>query len=291
MSLLPLPAPAAISDERVVLTRCLEVLRRSPAGLVTDIDGTISAIAATPGAATVAPAARAALDRLRSSLTLIGIVTGRAAAVAEGMVGIEGLVYIGNHGMERRHAGAEWAHPEANAEAAAMGSALREFTAEIERLGWAEGVVVEDKRLSGSIHYRLAPDQAAAYETLLPLAVATAEKYGLLVTSGRQILEFRPNVVVNKGTAIIDLVAGYRLRGVVFLGDDLTDVDGFRALRVLRDRGEVAALMVGVLSAETPPEVVANVDVTVRDVDACAALLTALAEELGSSTPPSLAPV
>jgi trehalose-6-phosphatase len=87
-------------------------------------------------------------------------------------------------------------------------------------------------------------------------------------------------VVVNKGTAIVDLVAEHRLRGVVFLGDDLTDVDGFVALRALREAGEVDALSVGVLGAETPPRVRESVDVAVRSVPACAALLAAVADRL-----------
>ncbi len=265
-----------------VLRRCLDVLSRAPAGLVTDIDGTISAIAPTPAEAVVAEGAREALARLTARLAFVGVVTGRSAAVAETMVGVPGLTYVGNHGMERRQAGIDWSHPGALAASEAMRTALREFAAKAEAVGQTDGLVIEDKRLSGSIHYRLAPDPDAARAALLPLAVAVAQRHGLIVTEGRLIFEVRPSVVVNKGTAIVDLVAEHRLRGVIFLGDDLTDVDGFRALRVLRDSGEVATLRVGVLAPETQPQVLEESDVTVYGVVSCVALLGAIADTLDS---------
>jgi trehalose 6-phosphate phosphatase len=274
-------SPATPHVDPEILGRCLEVLNHTPAGLVTDVDGTISPIAPTPAEASVDPLACASLERLNGGLALLGIVTGRAAANAEAMVALPGLVYVGNHGMERRHNGVAWTHPGAAAGGAAIGAALREFAAEAHRLGHADGVIVEDKGVSGSIHYRLAPDHDAAHAALLPLAVAAAERHGLTVTSGRNILELRPSIVVNKGTAIVELVAAHRLRGIIFLGDDLTDVDGFKALRVLRQAGEVATLLVAVLSAETHADVLAHTDVTVDGVTGCAALLAAIADALG----------
>lgn len=275
--------PTSPSVDPDVLARCLDVLQRAPAGLVTDIDGTISPIAPTPAEAVVPPAAREALARLARRLLFVGVVTGRSAAVGESMVAIPRLTYIGNHGMERRRDGAEWHHPGAVAAADAMRAALAEIAAGANAAGIVDGLVVEDKRLSGSIHYRLARDPDAARRTLLPLAVAAAKRHGLVITEGRLIIEVRPNIVVNKGTAIVDLVAEHGLRGVVFFGDDLTDVDGFRALRVLREEGEVATLRVGVLAAETQPSVLAESDVTVDGVPACIALLSAIADGLARS--------
>jgi len=262
------------------LQRCLRVLRHSPGGLVTDIDGTISPIAATPAEAIVPTAARHALARLTRRLAFVGIVTGRSATVGETMVAVPGLTYVGNHGMERRRDGVDWVHSGALAAADAVRAALDEIAAGANAAGVADGLVVEDKRLSGSVHYRLAPDPERARATLLPLSAAAAQRRGLVITEGRLIIEVRPNIVVNKGTAIVDLVAEHNLRGVVFLGDDLTDVDGFRALRTLRETGAVATLRVGVLAAETQPPVLAETDVTVDGVPACVALLAAIADAL-----------
>ena len=273
------PAPALLV-EPTSIERCLTTLRRTPAGLVTDIDGTVSAIAPTPAEAVVTADARQALERLARRLALVAVISGRAASAGEAMVGVPDLVYIGNHGMERCHRGVPWAHPGAAASVDAMTKALDEVAAAARATGCDHGLIVENKGLSGTVHYRLAPEPEAARAALLPLAAAAATRHGLVVTEGRLIVELRPNIVVNKGTALVDLVAEHRLRGVVFLGDDLTDVDGFVALRQLRQAGEVATLRVGVLGAETHPRVAEEIDVAVPGVPACAALLAAVADAL-----------
>ena len=113
-----------------------------------------------------------------------------------------------------------------------------------------------------------------------PLAGAAAERHGLRVTAGRMIFEIRPALAVNKGTAIRELARDLGLRGIVFFGDDVTDVDAFRALREMREEHEAATLRVGVLGPETSPAVLAETDVTVDGVPACAATLLTLAARL-----------
>jgi trehalose 6-phosphate phosphatase len=98
------------------------------------------------------------------------------------------------------------------------------------------------------------------------------------------IFEVRPALAVNKGTAIRELVQDLGLHGIVFFGDDVTDVDAFRALRELREAGEAATLRVGVLGPETSPAVLAEIDVSVNGVAACAATLLALAARLAEET-------
>ena len=125
-------------------------------------------------------------------------------------------------------------------------------------------LLVENKGVTGTIHYRLAPDQIAAAALLEPLARAAATRHGLRLTLGRMIFEVRPALAVNKGTAIRELAQDLGLRGIVFFGDDVTDVDAFRALRELREAGEAATLRVGVLGPETSPTVLAEIDVSVE---------------------------
>ncbi len=274
-----MPPNAALVDGDV-LDRCVAIIQHTPAGLLTDIDGTISPIAAVPGDARVDSIARAALDRLNRHLALVGVVTGRAVTVARGMLGLPDLLYIGNHGLEREYRGEAWAHPGADADRATMAAALREIASGAREHGVADGVVIEDKRLSGSIHYRLAPDPDTARSVLLPLTMDVAQRSGLVVTSGLQVIELRPSAVVNKGTAMVDLVARHRLRGVLFFGDDLTDVDGFKAISELRGSGTIDALLIGVVSPETHPSVLSHADVVVSGVSGCAALLSALADTL-----------
>lgn len=268
------------SSVEEAVAACLAVLRHTPAAVVTDIDGTISPIAPTPAEAAVDPAARAALERLAGSLAAVAVVSGRAPAAGAEMVGLPGVVYIGNHGLERIERGTPWTHPVAAAARPAIAAALGEIESTARLIADMPWLLVEDKGVTGTIHYRLADDPLAAHALLEPIVRAAAERHELRMTSGRMIFEVRPNLAVNKGTAIRDLVRDFGLRGVVFFGDDVTDVDAFLALRDLRDPGEVATLRVGVLGAETPPSVIAATDLALDGVPACAATLLALAARL-----------
>lgn len=257
---------------------CVEALCREPSALITDIDGTISEVAPTPEEAVVLPEARAALDRLRHSLALVAVVTGRAARAGSAMLDLPGLLVIGNHGLEQMRGDSTWEHPGAIAAAGEIAMAIDEIQEGMDHLARGTGIIYENKRLSATIHYRLAPDHGAAYAALLQIATETGKRRGLKITEGRFIIELRPPVVINKGTAITNLIREHRLRGMVFLGDDVTDIDGFRAVRAARDAGMIAGVRIGVLADETPMGVVDESDATICGVDACAALLGQLAD-------------
>jgi trehalose 6-phosphate phosphatase len=268
----------AESVDPVVRDRVLAVLRKAPAGLFTDIDGTISAIAPTPDVASISDAARNALRLLAARLAVVGVVTGRAADDAAAMLALPDVLVVGNHGMEWRKRADRWVHPSAEASVAALAAALAEVGEAASAAGIV-GVVLENKRLSASIHYRLSPEPAAARETILNAATAAADRHGLRVSEGRFVVELRPTAVVNKGTAIADLVRFHALNGVVYCGDDITDVDAFVAIRSLREQG-IATISLAVLSAETHPIIESEADVTVNGVPACIELLATLASAL-----------
>src|SRR5215208_174945 len=275
---------ALAPEVEAVVTACMEVLRQTPSAMVTDIDGTISAIAPTPAEAMVDPGAKAALALLAERLAVIAVVSGRAPQDGVAMVGLPELTYVGNHGLERIARGTPWTHPLAAAAQSAIAAALTEIESAARAAADVPWLLVENKGVTGTIHYRLAPDQIAAAALLEPLARAAATRHGLRLTLGRMIFEVRPALAVNKGTAIRELVQDLGLRGIVFFGDDVTDVDAFRALRELREAGEAATLRVGVLGPETSPAVLAEIDVSVNGVAACAATLLALAARLAEET-------
>ncbi|MGI9254289.1 MAG: trehalose-phosphatase, partial [Thermomicrobiales bacterium] len=127
------------------------------------------------------------------------------------------------------------------------------------------------------VHYRLSPDHTAARALLLPVVEEAAARHGLKMTEGRAILELRPPIEVNKGSAVADLIAERGLRGAIFLGDDVTDVDAFAALRDARERDGIASLSIAVLGPETPARVAETADAAVDGVPGVAALLAALA--------------
>ncbi len=269
-----------VTVDAEALSRCLAIMRRGPAGLFTDIDGTISPVAARPQDAIVLPGAREALRRLQATLALVAVVTGRAASSGEALVGLPGLTYVGNHGLEWRSGDRAEDHQAARRSVPAMRAALAEIANGIAEAGLGEGLIVEDKRLTGSLHYRLAPDRERAHALLLRLAREAADRHGLRYTEGRLVIELRPLAVVNKGTATADLIAEHRLRAAVFLGDDTTDVDAFLAIRQLREAEVIDGLRVGVVGPEAPRLVYEESDVTVPGVAAAAALLAAIADEM-----------
>ena len=79
------------------------VLRRSPAGLFTDIDGTISQVARIPSEAFIEDSPRESLRALGRAISIVGVITGRGAADASTMLGLEGTVVIGNHDVRAAH--------------------------------------------------------------------------------------------------------------------------------------------------------------------------------------------
>src|SRR3712207_3374814 len=238
-------------DVDTVVAACVRVLEQPPSAVVTDIDGTISGIALTPAEAMVDPGAKAALGLLMERLATVAVVSGRSPQDGAAMVGIPELTYVGNHGLERIVRGTPWTHPVAAAAQPAITAALTEIESAARAASDVPWLLIENKGVTGTIHYRLAPDQNAASALLEPLARAAADRHGLRLTLGRMIFEVRPALAVNKGTAIRELAQDLGLRGIVFFGDDVTDVDAFRALRELREAGEAATLRVGVLGPDT----------------------------------------
>ena len=270
------PAP----EIDAAVAACMTVLNQTPSAVVTDIDGTISAIAPTPAEAMVDPGAKAALALLQERLAAVAVVSGRAPRDGAEMVGLPELTYIGNHGLERIVAGVPWTHPVAAAAQPAIAAALAEIESAARAVADVPWLLVENKGVTGTVHYRLASNPAAAIAFLEPLARAAADRHGLRLTLGRMIFEVRPALAVNKGTAIRELAHDLGLRGIVFFGDDVTDIDAFRALRELREAGEAATLRVGVLGPDTSPVVLTEIDLSVVGVPACAATLLALAARL-----------
>jgi trehalose 6-phosphate phosphatase len=235
--------------------------------LFCDIDGTISAIAQTPWEATVPEQTRELLRGLVQTLGLVAFVTGRDLDGGRRMVGLPGAVYVGTHGLdmldaEGRHTvdpGAEEWLP-----------AVREMidlarSADLK----SEGVLIEDKGAAFAVHFRLAEDREAAEAEVLRKVVEPARARGLWVISGYLAYDLRPPVAVNKGTATARLLAGGEFKTALFLGDDLTDCNGFDAVHAWAAEGEspAAASRIGLaaaaLTGETWEEVKAAADVWV----------------------------
>ncbi len=271
-----------LSPLESVVDQVVAVLRRQPAGLFTDIDGTISQVARVPSEAFVAESPRESLRSLGSAISIVGAITGRGAADAASMLGLDGTVVIGNHGYERLRQGERLIHPSALGSRSSVATSTNLLLGIVEATPQLVGVVVENKDLSASVHYRLVEDQGRTVELLRQLVGAIAELHELNVTDGKFVYEIRPKALVNKGTAIHDIAVELGLAGVVYLGDDVTDVDAFRALTALRS-SEIETLSVGIVSAETHAIVRDSADLLIDGVDSCVALLAGVAEQLSPS--------
>jgi len=204
----------------------------TPLLLLLDIDGTLTPIAATPAAAVVSEPARQALDELtHASGVHVAIVTGRSVDDARRLVGVRGAWYVGNHGLEVAAPGEE---PVVADEVAQFGHPVQVAAARLAQLVRAvPGTILENKRWSLSVHYRLA--ERDALPELGHRVRKIARELELDVTGGKEVLELRPPVRINKGTAAIELAGrlGALDHGASILcaGDDETDEDMLRAVR------------------------------------------------------------
>ena len=258
-------------------------LAARPRGIFSDVDGTLSPIAPTPEEARLANGALAALGALRSGFDAVGLVSGRAPLDLWRMAPAPGLLYAGNHGFERLALDAGGAPhvepiPEAAPWRAPVAAALAELRAELGDT--LPGARFEDKGVTASLHVRATADPAAAERMALAAARRAARRHGLRVTRGRMIIELRPPLAMDKGVIITALCQEAGLRSAIYLGDDRTDMDAFRALRLLTQTSpEFRGLSVAVLHDEAPPGLARAAQVTVAGVAGAVALLEWLAAQ------------
>jgi trehalose 6-phosphate phosphatase len=221
--------------------------------LVFDVDGTLAPIVARPELASVPAATRAELERLAARYLLVACLSGRAGVDARAVVGVEGIEYVGNHGLE-------------------LDPRAEELAARIARFRAEVSLPVEDKGLTLSYHFRGADDEASARRELEAVA-ERARAEGLDARWGRKVLEIRPSPAADKGTAVRTLVERAGARQALYAGDDTTDLDAFAALGEL---GLEHAVRIAVASAEAPPGLEEAADLVVEGPEKLAGLLRAL---------------
>ncbi len=188
-----------------------------------DYDGTLAPIVPHPEDAWMACETRAALERLtRNSKYTVALVSGRELADLESRVGIPGIVYAGNHGLEIRGRGLEFSIEGV--------SELPRIVAELRAgLRVITGAEVEDKGRTASVHFRrVAAENWPAVERTVRGTVPS----GIEIREGKMVFEIRPLVAWNKGSAVRWIVEHLGLEGALlaYFGDDRTDEDAFAVL-------------------------------------------------------------
>jgi trehalose 6-phosphate phosphatase len=228
-------------------------LRAEPgrAAILLDVDGTLAPIVERPEDALVPDETRRELTRLAGRYGLVAAVSGRPGAEVDRMLGVDGVAIVGEHGLELAPDALRWA------------DRIAEFARGVD---WP----AEEKPLSVSFHFRRTGDEAEARAYLTQVAEA-ATAAGLVPRWGRKVLEVRPPVAADKGTAVRTLVARSGVRRALYAGDDTTDVDAFTGLDGLE-----LGIRVAVGSGEMPAALREAADLVVDGTDGVLALLRRL---------------
>lgn len=217
------------------------LVRASQVLLLFDYDGTLTPLMPSPEQASLPQQVKECLTTLVSGGKYIaGVISGRSLADVSAKVGIPGMIYAGNHGLEIQGPGLDFVHKEAMKQSGTQ----VQVSGELRRaLSDIPGVIVEPKGLTLSVHYRSTPvEQVKAVEEAFGRVVAPYVESGIArITYGKKVLEVRPNLPWDKGKAITMLQETYPQASLTcFFGDDRTDEDGFK---VVQESGGIAVLV------------------------------------------------
>jgi len=204
--------------------------------LLSDYDGTLTPIVGRPKDALLAPGVREKLNALAEKTNYtVGIISGRSMSELESMVSITGIYYAGNHGLEIEGPGLNFISEQADI----AGATIKEVAGKLATaLAEISGVIIEDKGLSLSVHYRLVKeDEVSTVADIFSRETQPLLEDGRIkVTSGKKIMEVRPPIDWHKGKAVEtisrEIKSQLKLERMltIYLGDDLTDEDAFKVL-------------------------------------------------------------
>ena len=221
-----MPAPV-----RPVRFSSLRSRREKPIAVFLDFDGTLVPIAPRPEQAALKPATRRLIQALSQYVPVV-IVSGRSLSDIKSRIDLDGVVYAGNHGLEIAGRGLHFRIKNAEAwrrRIKTLGAPLRKV------LGSLPGIFIEDKGCTWSIHYRLARSAVRRKAAGLFSRWAEPLQRGgrIRVTRGKAVWEIRPPAEWDKGRAVAWILrqARFRNRAPIYLGDDQSDHDAFRAIR------------------------------------------------------------
>jgi trehalose 6-phosphate phosphatase len=239
--------------------------------VIVDFDGTLAPIVADPPAAQPLPEAAATLGRLARCVGRVAVVSGRPLDFLRHWLPVDGLALFGQYGVERLEGDEVTTAPGVDRWAGAVRRAAEEAESAL------PGLFVERKgSVAVALHWRKQPDLE---EAATALGRHLAADHELRLEPGRQTLELRPPLDVDKGTATGELCAG--ASAALFMGDDRGDLAAFAVLGRLTAEGRLThALRVAVRSSETPGELLECADLAVDGPAGALALLDQLAERL-----------
>lgn len=220
----------------------------STAVVCLDFDGVLSPIVDDPTRAFVHGEAHEVVTTLLGAFRAVAIVTGRPAEQVRELgrlddladeTGAENLIVRGQYGNER------WDSTDRTTQRAEPPEGLAAFRDELSDLleqAHAEAAFVEDKGLAVALHTRRLSDPQAAFERLVPVLKSAATAHSLVLEPGRLVVEVRAPGM-DKGHAVLALHEELEPQAMVYVGDDLGDVEAFEAVRSLREQGTTGLLV------------------------------------------------
>jgi trehalose 6-phosphate phosphatase len=192
---------------------------------------------------------------------LIAVITGRRTEEATALLAVPHVAVFGLYGFE-----------DGAPELVTAAVPLVEAAARTVPEAW-----VEDKGASIAVHYRQAPDPPAARGALVLALQPVATEAGLELVEGKMVVELVPRGRPMKGEAVERIAGEHDLEAILYAGDDLADIEAFRALGRLAERG-LTTIRVAVRGLETPAELVDGADVVVEGPGGLVELLRGLAD-------------
>jgi trehalose 6-phosphate phosphatase len=215
--------------------RIKERIKGKAVYLFLDFDGTLTPIRKRPGLVKLSRATRGALKALVAQEDIFtAVISGRALKEVKKLVGVKEITYAGNHGLEAEGKGFKFTAPGALRAKKAITEVKKKLKKKFRPF---RGVLIEDKGLSLSVHFRMA--RPAKIKEIEQVFKRTTDPYRatgkISVTRGKKVWEVRPPVKWDKGK-IVSLLLRQKKKGIkkeiipFYIGDDRTDEDAFRAL-------------------------------------------------------------
>jgi trehalose 6-phosphate phosphatase len=229
------------------------------AGVLLDVDGTLSPIVERPELARLVTGTHAVLARLVDRYRVVAVISGRTQDQLEHFVDVQGVRLVGSYGL-------------------APGSVPAELiSAVLAAADQVEGAWMELKGATIAVHYRATADAASAGRSLERQMAALAATAQMTVLVGKHVVELVPAGFPLKEGAVDRIIDGDDLRAALYAGDDIADLLAFEALDRARADGRLDHVVkVAVRGAETPEDLVAAADVVVDGTSEMVELLATL---------------